>query len=33
VVAGIYAILALHKSKGDPKVFFMGEEKATGDSL
>mgnify|MGYP001161562073 FL=1 len=32
VVAGIYAILALHKSKGDAKVFFMGEEKAPGGS-
>jgi hypothetical protein len=27
VVAGIYAIIALHKSKGDAKAFFMGEEK------
>jgi hypothetical protein len=27
VVAGIYAIIALHKSKGDAKVFFMGDGK------
>jgi hypothetical protein len=27
VVAGIYAIIALRKSKGDAKVFFMGDGK------
>jgi hypothetical protein len=27
VVAGIYAIIALYKSKGDAKVFFMGDGK------
>ena len=32
-VAGIYAIITLLRSKGNAKVFFMGEEKPTGDSL
>ena len=27
VVAGIYAIIALYKSEGDPTVFFMGDGK------
>jgi len=27
VVAGIYAIIALYKSEGDPEVFFMGNGK------
>ena len=31
VIAGIYAILALVKSRGDAKVFFLGENKATDD--
>ena len=29
VVAGIYAIIALCKSEGDAKVFFMGEDKSS----
>ena len=28
VVCGIYAIIALFRSKGDPKVFFLGEGNA-----
>jgi hypothetical protein len=27
VVAGIYAIIALYKSEGDPEVFFMGNDR------
>ncbi len=28
VVCGIYALIALLRSKGDPKVFFLGAEKS-----
>jgi hypothetical protein len=28
VVSGLYAVIALLRSKGDAKVFFLGEEKA-----
>ena len=31
VVCGIYAIIALFRSKGDPKIFFLGEGKACSE--
>jgi hypothetical protein len=31
VVSGLYAAITLLRSKGDPKVFFLGEEKTCSE--